>query len=260
MPRRNRAPSLHSGGFTLVELLLAVALLALLLAAVAFNFSSLQQGQALEQGASQFESLLRLARAHAALSGHNVLVALVPASASTAGGSSQDPVPPDAMALAVLAQPDPLRNPSLLDPIPGATALLPSLAELIQIEVPLPQGNPLQGDAGPGPGPGLGLSSSNNVPDASNPSPYPPAAGSQAPGLSSVQSLLTFRPDGSANATSFTLVSTDPDDTRRLLLAFDPVSVSFQRRIVSASASTNDAVVVTDEEVPEDITPEATKP
>jgi hypothetical protein len=162
------------------------------------------------------------------------------------------------MALAVLAQPDPLRNPSLLVPIPGATALLPSLAELIQIEVPLPQGNPLQGDAGPGPG--LGLSSSNNVPDASNPSPYPPAAGSQAPGLSSVQSLLTFRPDGSANATSFTLVSTDPDDTRRLLLAFDPVSVSFQRRIVSASASTNDAVVVTDEEVPEDITPEATKP
>ncbi len=256
MPRRNRAPSLHSGGFTLVELLLAVALLALLLAAVAFNFSSLQQGQALEQGASQFESLLRLARAHAALSGHNVLVALVPASASTAGGPSQDPVPPDAMALAVLAQPDPLRNPSLLVPIPGATALLPSLAELIQIEVPLPQGTPLQGDAGPGPG----LSSSNNVPDASNPSAYPPAAESQGPGLPSVQSLLTFRPDGSANATSFTLVSTDPDDTRRLLLAFDPISVSFQRRIVSASASTNDAVVVTDEEVPEDVTPEATKP
>lgn len=256
MPRRNRAPSLHSGGFTLVELLLAVALLALLLAAVAFNFSSLQQGQALDQGASQFESLLRLARAHAALSGHNVLVALVPASASTAGGPSQDPVPPDAMALAVLAQPDPLRNPSLLVPIPGATALLPSLAELIQIEVPLPQGTPLQGDAGPGPG----LASSNNVPDASNPSAYPPAPESQGPGLPSVQSLLTFRPDGSANATSFTLVSTDPDDTRRLLLAFDPISVSFQRRIVSASASTNDAVVVTDEEVPEDVTPEATKP
>lgn len=243
MPRRNRAPSLHSGGFTLVELLLAVALLALLLAAVAFNFSSLQRGQALEQGASQFESLLRLARAHAALSGHNVLVALVRASAAnTPPNTSSSSTSPDALALAVLAQPDPLRNPSLLVPIPGAASLLPSLADLIQIEVPLPQGSPLDEASSPA----LASAPTNNVANLPNPSDPSLAATPQSPGLQSVQSLLTFRPDGSANAASFTLVSTDPEDARRLQLSFDPISVSFQRRYFSNSGSTNDPVLPND--------------
>lgn len=243
MPRRNRAPSLHSGGFTLVELLLAVALLALLLAAVAFNFSSLQRGQSLDQGASQFESLLRLARAHAALSGHNVLVALVPSSDPNAppnlSSSSSSPNP---LALAVLAQPDPLRNPSLLVPIPGAASLLPSLADLIQIEVPLPQGSPFDEASGPA----LANASTNTMANVPNPSDPSLAATPQSPSLPSVQALLTFRPDGSANAASFTLLSTDPEDPRRLQLSFDPISVSFQRRFFSNSGSTNDPVLATD--------------
>lgn len=258
MPRRNRAPSLHSGGFTLVELLLAVALLALLLAAVAFNFSSLQRGQALEQGASQFESLLRLARAHAALSGHNVLVALVPSSTLSPNPNIAPPSgDPDALALAVLAQPDPLRNPSLLVPIPGAASLLPSLADLIQIEVPLPQGSPLDEASGPA----LANASTNTMANVPNPSDPNLAATPQSPGIPSVQTLLTFRPDGSANAASFTLVSTDPEDTRRLQLSFDPISVSFQRRFFSNSGSTNDPVLATDDDDDaQDPSPDALKP
>lgn len=258
MPRRNRAPSLHSGGFTLVELLLAVALLALLLAAVAFNFSSLQRGQALEQGASQFESLLRLARAHAALSGHNVLVALVPSSSLSPNPNTASPsADPDALALAVLAQPDPLRNPSLLVPIPGAASLLPSLADLIQIEVPLPQGSPLDEDSGPA----LANASTNTMANVPNPSDPSLASTPLSPGLPPVQALLTFRPDGSANAASFTLVSTDPEDTRRLQLSFDPISVSFQRRFFSNASSTNDPVLAThDDDDAQDPNPDALNP
>lgn len=225
MPRRNRAPSLRSGGFTLVELLLAVALLALLLAAVAFNFTSLQQGQALEQGASQFESLLRIARAHAALSGQNVLVALVPSTALTSppNPSPQPQGNPDALALAVLAQPDPLRNPSLLVPISAATALLPTLADLVQLEVQRPQDPETPEHPTPPP-------TDTQDPSSSASAPAPPST-------HAIQTLLTFRPDGSANAASFTLVSTDPTDTRRLHLSFDPFSATFHRRLVSNPAT-----------------------
>ena len=257
MPRRNRAPSLHSGGFTLVELLLAVALLALLLAAVAFNFSSLQRGQALEQGASQFESLLRLARAHAALSGHNVLVALVPASSlppkpDTAPATGD----PDALALAVLAQPDPLRNPSLLVPIPGATALLPTLADLVQLEVQLPPSPSPLNDLDPAPLPNPSLSPTNtHAPTSAPDSPAIPTTASP-----SIQTLLTFHPDGSSNPATFTLISTDPEDPRRLQLSFDPISVSFQRRFFSSSSNTNEPVVAESDPSARDENPDVTHP
>ena len=225
MPSRNRAPSLRSGAFTLVELLLAVALLALLLGAIAFNFSSLQQGQALEQGADQFESLLRIARAHSALSGHPVLVGLIPASPHASPSASANP---DALALAVLAQPDPLQNPSLLTPVPGTAALLPTLAELVQLEVQFPNPSLPQPDTSPSPDPIPAPHADPTISAAATtPTNLPPHASH------SIQTLVTFHPDGSANPASFTLVSLDPSDTRRLRIAFDPVSASFQRQLLA---------------------------
>ncbi len=224
MPSRNRAPSLRSGAFTLVELLLAVALLALLLGAIAFNFSSLQQGQALEQGADQFESLLRIARAHAALSGHPVLVGLIPASPSASANT-------DGLALAVLAQPAPLQNPSLLTPVPGTAQLLPTLAELVQLEVEVPPNAEAEAEPDPNPKTAPAFAS------APDPNPEAGLASTNTPSTAapSIQTLITFHPDGSANPASFTLVSLDPSDTRRLRLSFDPVSASFQRQLIAVS-------------------------
>src|SRR6185436_4200297 len=55
--------------FTLIELLLTVALIALLLGASVFHFSSLQRGAQLQEGAIQVEGLVRFARAYAGNSG-----------------------------------------------------------------------------------------------------------------------------------------------------------------------------------------------
>src|SRR5689334_13185487 len=68
-----RAQANRTGpGFTLVELLLALALMLLLVSAMVFSFSTLLRGRQLEEGATQMESLLRFARAHAASTGRRV--------------------------------------------------------------------------------------------------------------------------------------------------------------------------------------------
>src|SRR5829696_359020 len=59
-------------GFTLLELLLTVALLLALLAAVVYNFESAKRGSDLEEGARQVEALIRFAGAQAANSGKAV--------------------------------------------------------------------------------------------------------------------------------------------------------------------------------------------
>ena len=64
--------------FTLVELLLAVALLVLLLGAVVFNFSSLQRGATLDEGVNQIGALIRYARAQAASSGRQLQLSFEP--------------------------------------------------------------------------------------------------------------------------------------------------------------------------------------
>ena len=62
-------------GFTLVEILLTTVLLLLLLGAVIFNFSNLQRGAGLDEGATQLEALIRYARAQAASTGRRVRIA-----------------------------------------------------------------------------------------------------------------------------------------------------------------------------------------
>jgi type II secretory pathway pseudopilin PulG len=59
-------------GFTLVELVLVVALLLGLLGALVYNFGPMQRGANLDEGAKQFEALVRFAGAHAASTGRAV--------------------------------------------------------------------------------------------------------------------------------------------------------------------------------------------
>ena len=134
MLSRPRALQRQPGAaFTLIELILVVALVSLLLGAVAFNFGTLARGQSLEEGASQFEALLRLSRANAATSGRPVLLALL---SSTNASPSQDGS--NSLSLAVLSQPDPLRQPDLFRTIPSTQLLLTQLSDLIRLEIPLP--------------------------------------------------------------------------------------------------------------------------
>lgn len=81
------------GGFTLVELLLAVTLLAGLMGAAVFGFSSLQRSAQLNEGVERVETAMRFARAHAANTGRKVQVVVtttVDANLSASSSSSAD--------------------------------------------------------------------------------------------------------------------------------------------------------------------------
>jgi len=207
---RPRAQQRHLGAaFTLIELLLAVALLALLFAAVAFNFDSLRRGKALDEGVSQFEALLRISRAQAAASGRSVVLTLVSPTNSPNGQSESG-----ALALVILIQPDPLRQPGLFRPLASVQYLVTDLADLIRLQIALPRK--------PGTDPGESAEPANEA-DAAAPSP-----------------LLTFLPDGSSEAADFILLSRDPEDHRRVHLHIDAVTGVIRRRFLSQDTGNAD--------------------
>ena len=207
LPRPRALLRQPGAAFTLIELILVVALVSLLLGAVAFNFGTLARGQSLEEGASQFEALLRLSRANAATSGRPVLLALLSStnSPATADGSNS-------LSLAVLSQPDPLRQPDLFQTIPSTQLLLTQLSELIRLEIPLP--------------------TRTDQPDRSDQTPSSPSpSSSPAPPFTPI---LTFNPDGSSDAADFILLPQDPEDHRRIHIHIDAITGAIHRRYLAS--------------------------
>lgn len=223
MLQRPRAlPRQPGAAFTLIELILVVALVSLLLGAVAFNFGALSRGQSLEEGATQFEALLRLSRANAAATGRPVLLALLAATNAASDGS------PAALSLAVLSQPDPLRQPDLYRTLPSTQYLLTQLADLIRLEIPLPK-------------------PSSDPSDPSDPSDQstPPASTPFTP-------ILTFNPDGSSDAADFILLPQDPEDRRRIHIPVDAITGTLHRRYLSAEPGRPDNELPSEDEFPEE--------
>jgi|LauGreDrversion4_2_1035121.scaffolds.fasta_scaffold222991_3 type II secretory pathway pseudopilin PulG len=223
MLQRPRAlPRQPGAAFTLIELILVVALVSLLLGAVAFNFGALSRGQSLEEGATQFEALLRLSRANAAATGRPVLLALLAATNAASDGS------PAALSLAVLSQPDPLRQPDLYRTLPSTQYLLTQLADLIRLEIPLPK-------------------PSSDPSDPSDPSDQstPPASTPFTP-------ILTFNPDGSSDAADFILLPQDPEDRRRIHIHVDAITGTLHRRYLSAEPGRPDNELPSEDEFPEE--------
>lgn len=225
LPRPRALQRQPGAAFTLIELILVVALVSLLLGAVAFNFGTLARGQSLEEGASQFEALLRLSRANAATSGRPVLLALL---SSTNASPSQDGS--NSLSLAVLSQPDPLRQPDLFRTIPSTQLLLTQLSELIRLEIPLPS-RPDQTDQ----------TDRSDQSDPSNPSP----PSSPAPPFTPI---LTFNPDGSSDAADFILVPQDPEDHRRIHIHIDAITGAIHRRYLASDPGRPDNELPSEDE------------
>ena len=228
MLQRPRAlPRQPGAAFTLIELILVVALVSLLLGAVAFNFGALSRGQSLEEGASQFEALLRLSRANAAATGRPVLLALLAATNAASDGS------PAALSLAVLSQPDPLRQPDLFQTIPSTQLLLTQLADLIRLEIPLPKPSSDQSD------------------------PSDPSDQATPPSSTPFTPILTFNPDGSSDAADFILVPQDPEDPRRIHIHVDAITGAIHRRyLASDPGRPNNELPSEDETLDEGESPE----
>lgn len=192
-------------GFTLVELLLTVALVVLLLGAVVFNFSSLERGVALDEGAAQLEALLRHARAQAAATGRRVQVVFE----EDVGDGLRVPLGH----LRVLREPDPLNQPGFfeewLEARPQVEALL-ELASIEEVWVP--------GAAAAAPNVG------------ENAAALPPAEEPAAAASILTFAPITFQPDGSSDTSEIILASRRDDDNRRIAVQVEGVTGTIRRR------------------------------
>jgi len=136
------------GGFTLVELLLAITLLAGLMAAAIFGFSSLQRSAQLNEGVERVETAMRFARAHAANTGRKVQIVVTTSeaaaassasasSSSSSSGDSRSDAPglaADALhSLSILWEADPAGAPGVFEPIPSLSGDVADVSELVEI-------------------------------------------------------------------------------------------------------------------------------
>jgi prepilin-type N-terminal cleavage/methylation domain-containing protein len=200
-------------GFTLIEILLATVLLLLLLGAIVFNFSSLERGARLDEGASQFESLLRHARAQATSSGRQVQIVF------EEGSDAFDSWVVDKVRLTW--EPDPLGQPGLFKDLAQTEPFLEHINELVEVEsLRL---------IGPG-------TSENGVSDS--------GSGREEEAERGQPDLLPpirFYPDGSSDSAQIVLLSRDDQDQRRVTLRLLGVTGSIKRLVTEnrAGSGTN---------------------
>ncbi|MCX6906108.1 MAG: GspH/FimT family pseudopilin [Verrucomicrobia bacterium] len=193
-------------GFTLVELLLTTALLMLLLGAAVFSLPSLQHGTSLDEGAAQFESLIRYARAHSASTGRQVQL--------TFEDSSSTPKEPVAASqIEVSWEPDPLTQPGIFARLSVARPYVDGLNDLIQVE---------------------GV----RIADSANSESLKPATAQTADSPESKADSadpmppIRFYPDGSSDSAEVVLSSRAEDDSRRLSVRLVGITGAIHRSIL----------------------------
>lgn len=257
MPSRPAQPCRRSGGFTLVELLLTVGLLAGLFAAAVFGFSSLRRTAQLNEGVERVETAMRFARAHAANTGRKVQMVVSTTDAtgiqggdSRSGNTSRNTPGNTASgtgettpSLSILWEADPARAPGVFEPIPSLSAEVSDVSDLVEIRsVEKPTETETAPDAGlatasdPGSPTGatdtsLAAGTSDGLADvgpgtASARSTSSGSAGDPIPG----GATITFYPDGSCDGATLVLASRDADDVREVSLHLEGVTGATRRR------------------------------
>lgn len=223
--RQLRETRATRGGFTLVELLLVVAILVLLAGAVILGFDSMTKGSQLDEGATQLEALFRFARAEAASTGRPVRVVLAgnaetSASMSTgtvavAAASTSTSAPSagtnGAGGVALHWEPDPLGAPGKFETVFSASPLVGQINELVRV---------LPADAATNsPALAQGLPESTAFEDTAENGNGP------AP--------VMFYPDGSSDNAEVVLVARDDEDPRRMVVRLTGMTGMLQRRVIS---------------------------
>ena len=251
------------GGFTLVELLLAITLLAGLMGAAVFGFSSLQRSAQLNEGVERVETAMRFARAHAANTGRKVQVVVTTAidanistsSASSANdsaslGSSNSDQP--LHSLSILWEADPARAPGVFESIPSLSGDVADVSELVEIRSvgresknsESHEGSTTQDSQDMG-GPRMlagpssdslefsnqsmnsGASFSAN--DASDSEMASEASRPSGGGANPGETTITFYPDGSCDGATIVLASRDSDDSREVAVHLESVTGTTRR-------------------------------
>ncbi|MBM3875537.1 MAG: hypothetical protein FJ386_02310 [Verrucomicrobia bacterium] len=196
-------------GATLLELLLAAALVLGLSGAVVFCFNSLQRGAQLDEGAMRLESLIRFARAHAANSGKVVRVVFSP--------ESSDDGSPSGTHVRVQVQSDTATSGSTFVEVGQTREDSESVNELVNVVTVELQGAANPAAAGP--------------PAA----PSPEESSDSAPGPVAAQ--ITFYPDGSSDSAEIILTSRDTEDSRRVSLKLTGITGATRRLVLTEAES-----------------------
>jgi len=251
------------GGFTLVELLLAVTLLAGLMGAAVFGFSSLQRSAQLNEGVERVETAMRFARAHAANTGRKVQVVVTTAidanistsSASSANdsaslGSSNSDQP--LHSLSILWEADPARAPGVFESIPSLSGDVADVSELVEIRSVGRESKNSESNEGSttqdsqdmgGPrmlaGPSsdslefsnqsMNSGASFSANDASNSEMGSEASRPSGGGANPGETTITFYPDGSCDGATIVLASRDSDDSREVAVHLESVTGTTRR-------------------------------
>jgi len=251
------------GGFTLVELLLAITLLAGLMGAAVFGFSSLQRSAQLNEGVERVETAMRFARAHAANTGRKVQVVVTTAidanistsSASSANdsaslGSSNSDQP--LHSLSILWEADPARAPGVFESIPSLSGDVADVSELVEIRSVGRESKNSESNEGSttqdsqdmgGPrmlaGPSsdslefssrsMNSGSSFSANDTSDSEMGSEASRPSGGGANPGETTITFYPDGSCDGATIVLASRDSDDSREVAVHLESVTGTTRR-------------------------------
>jgi hypothetical protein len=162
-----------------------VVLLMGLLAALIFNFGALKSGASLDEGARQFEALVRFAGAHAANTGRSVQFRFE--ETSTNDLSSAGP------SMRVVREIDPVAQPGVFEDAPDAQPFLAELLERVRFIAVKGGERPVN----------QATNQISNLLEETTAPTMPP---------------ITFYPDGSSDSAAIILESRDPEDSRRMTI------------------------------------------
>lgn len=214
---------LGRAGFTLVELLLTVALFLLLASVAVFNFGSLQRGAPLEEGAAMMESLFRYTRAQAASTGRTLRVVFSEGTGAVATTTNYVASTPGSVQ--VLWEADPLGAPGQFAVLTDAGPFTDRLNELIEVRA-------VQSVAASSGTPSTyaNLAAGAEVAAVASVDSTNAPSGSVNPGFATPWPPVVFYPDGSSDSVEVWLASRDADDSRQLGVALSGVVGTTRRK------------------------------
>jgi type II secretory pathway pseudopilin PulG len=248
-----------------VELLLAVTLLAGLMGAAVFGFSSLQRSAQLNEGVERVETAMRFARAHAANTGRKVQVVVTTTSDANASASSSSSADKPASngngsgngneplhSLSILWEADPARAPGVFESIPSLSGDVADVSELVEIRSVGRESKNSESNEGSttqdsqdmgGPrmlaGPSadnlefssrsMNSGSSFSANDTSDSEMGSEASRRSGGGANPGETTITFYPDGSCDGATIVLASRDSDDSREVAVHLESVTGTTRR-------------------------------
>lgn len=235
------------GGFTLVELLLAVALLGGVMAAAIFGFSSLQRSTQLNEGVERVETAMRFARAHAANTGRKVQVVMTTTDASSSSADHARPAhaagPGDVTpSMSILWESDPARAPGVFEAIPSLSGDVADVSELVEIRSVGQEsreakdssatGVSATADTAPPVDPHGAATETVSASTQREPEPEGLPDNSARPVREThpSETTITFYPDGSCDGATIVLASKDSDDAREVAVLLESVTGTTRRR------------------------------